>query len=67
VCLLYSAGELHVVEYGINDTVLALRTEHISPYLLSVAVQVTDGAVPWRGPDEGDRLASRILIMKFSV
>ncbi|KIZ07625.1 Intraflagellar transport protein [Monoraphidium neglectum] len=46
VCLLYSAGELHVVEYGINDTVLALRTEHISPYLLSVAVQEARGAMP---------------------
>jgi hypothetical protein len=40
VCMLYSSGELHVVEYGINEAVLSLRTEHMSPYLLSVAVQV---------------------------
>ena len=39
-CLLYSGGELHVIEYGINETVATLRTEHMSPYLLSVAIQV---------------------------
>ena len=39
-CLLYSGGELHVVEYGVNEAVARLRTEHASPYLLSVAIQV---------------------------
>lgn len=39
-CLLYSGGELHIVEYGVNEAVTSLRTEHASPYLLSVAIQV---------------------------
>ncbi|KAI8469208.1 MAG: intraflagellar protein IFT172 [Monoraphidium minutum] len=46
VCLLYRGGELTVVEYGVNEAVLALRTEHMSPYLLSVAMQEARGAIP---------------------
>lgn len=29
-----------MIEYGVNEVVLSLRMEHMSPYLLSVAMQV---------------------------
>ncbi|GBF87714.1 intraflagellar transport protein [Raphidocelis subcapitata] len=45
-CLLYRGGELHVIEYGVNEVVAALRTEHMSPYLLSLAMQGARGALP---------------------
>ena len=28
-----------MIEYGVNEVVAALRTEHMSPYLLSLAIQ----------------------------
>jgi intraflagellar transport protein 172 len=37
MCLLYRAGELSVIEYGTNEVLAVCRTEHMSPFLLSVA------------------------------
>ncbi|CAM9769485.1 unnamed protein product, partial [Phaeothamnion confervicola] len=34
--LVYHAGELSVVEYGHNEVLGAVRTDHVSPHLLSV-------------------------------
>jgi hypothetical protein len=37
LCLVHKAGSLSVVEYGSNEVLAVCRTEHMSPYLLSVA------------------------------
>jgi intraflagellar transport protein 172 len=37
--LIHKAGELSVVEYGVNELAAVVPTEVMSPYLLSVAVR----------------------------
>lgn len=36
VCMIFNAGELVVVEYGANEILGSVRTEHMNPHLLSV-------------------------------
>lgn len=36
VCMIFNAGELTLIEYGVNDVLGSVRTEHMSPHLLSV-------------------------------
>eukprot|EP01135_Chromosphaera_perkinsii_P005322 Nk52_evm3s343 gene=Nk52_evmTU3s343 len=36
VCMIFNAGELTLVEYGINDILGSCRTEFMNPHLLSV-------------------------------
>eukprot|EP00051_Salpingoeca_urceolata_P019102 m.274557 g.274557 ORF g.274557 m.274557 type:complete len:1824 (+) comp19348_c0_seq8:278-5749(+) len=36
VCMIFNAGELCIVEYGINEILGSVRTEHMNPHLLSV-------------------------------
>ena len=43
VCLLYSAGELSLIEYGQNEILGTCRTEHMSPYLISVRINPPRG------------------------
>ncbi|KAI9219008.1 hypothetical protein BC828DRAFT_407082 [Blastocladiella britannica] len=38
LCMVFKAGELLLVEYGVNDILGSCRTEHMSPHLLSVRV-----------------------------
>ncbi|GAB9470746.1 hypothetical protein Gpo141_00007983 [Globisporangium polare] len=47
VCIVYQAGELALIEYGQNDILGSVRTEHLSTHLLSVRInerhhQLTD-------------------------
>eukprot|EP00055_Hartaetosiga_balthica_P012104 m.57788 g.57788 ORF g.57788 m.57788 type:complete len:1739 (-) comp7836_c0_seq1:151-5367(-) len=37
-CLIFSAGELSVVEYGVDEILGSIRTEHMSPHVLSLCV-----------------------------
>jgi hypothetical protein len=46
VCLVYRAGELAVIEYGCPEVLATCRTEHASPYLLSVVLAEARGALP---------------------
>lgn len=46
VCLLHHAGELSVIEYGTNEVLAVCRTEHMSPFLLSVAAVEPRGTAP---------------------
>uniref|UniRef100_A0A7S0YIK8 Intraflagellar transport protein n=1 Tax=Polytomella parva TaxID=51329 RepID=A0A7S0YIK8_9CHLO len=46
VCLVHAAGELHIIEYGRNEVLGTCRTEHMSPYLVSVAVHEKRGLSP---------------------
>ena len=43
VCLLYNAGELSLIEYGQNEILGTCRTEHMSPYLISVRINPPRG------------------------
>ncbi|TPX67270.1 hypothetical protein SpCBS45565_g03981 [Spizellomyces sp. 'palustris'] len=36
VCMVFNAGELSLVEYGVNEVLGSCRTEHMSPHLISV-------------------------------
>lgn len=45
VCMIYKAGELSVVEYGCNEVLDCVRTEHMSPHLISVRINA---------PEDGD-------------
>ena len=35
VCMVFNAGELSIVEYGINQVIGTCRTEHVHPHLIS--------------------------------
>nr|CAH8871752.1 unnamed protein product [Trichobilharzia regenti] len=37
-CIIFGSGELHVVEYGVNEILGSVRTEFTTPYLISVRV-----------------------------
>ena len=38
VCMVFSAGQLALIEYGRNETLGACRTEHMNPHLISVRI-----------------------------
>lgn len=38
VCLIFNAGELNLVEYGLNELLGSVRTEFVNPHLISVRV-----------------------------
>eukprot|EP00049_Salpingoeca_infusionum_P011387 m.198132 g.198132 ORF g.198132 m.198132 type:complete len:1733 (+) comp14914_c0_seq4:203-5401(+) len=35
-CLVFNAGELSVIEYGINEVLGSVRTEHMNPHVFSI-------------------------------
>lgn len=37
VCMVFNAGELSLVEYGVNEILGSCRTEHMSPHLIRYA------------------------------
>eukprot|EP01137_Pigoraptor_chileana_P037243 Opistho-2@34026 len=38
VCMIFNAGELSIIEYGINEILGSVLTEHMNPRLLSVRI-----------------------------
>lgn len=36
--MVHNAGELSLVEYGCNEVLGTCRTEHLSPYLISIRI-----------------------------
>jgi intraflagellar transport protein 172 len=34
VCMVFNAGELSLVEYGVNEVLGSCRTEHMNPHLI---------------------------------
>ena len=50
-CIVYHAGELSLVEYGANEVLGSVRTDHISGHLLSVRINERP---PRSGPDDPD-------------
>ena len=43
---MYNAGELSLIEYGQNQLLGSCRTEHMSPYLISVCINPPRGSLP---------------------
>lgn len=43
---MYNGGELSLVEYGQNSILGSARTEHMSPYLISVCINPARGSQP---------------------
>ncbi|KAJ3253804.1 hypothetical protein HK103_005291 [Boothiomyces macroporosus] len=41
ICMVFNAGELSLVEYGVNELLGSCRTEHMSPHLISVRINET--------------------------
>ena len=55
VCMVFSAGQLALVEYGRNETLGACRTEHMNPHLISVRINERP---PARSDDDLDMYAA---------
>mmetsp|Transcript_29270 Transcript_29270/g.93818 ORF Transcript_29270/g.93818 Transcript_29270/m.93818 type:complete len:1764 (-) Transcript_29270:152-5443(-) len=49
-CVVYRAGELSIVEYGQNEILGSVRTDHISGHLLSVRINERPPRPPADGP-----------------
>ncbi|ORZ40210.1 intraflagellar transport protein [Catenaria anguillulae PL171] len=45
VCMIFNAGELLLIEYGVNDVLGSCRTEFTSPHLLSVRLNERQSGV----------------------
>ncbi|KAL5460471.1 hypothetical protein EMCRGX_G033922 [Ephydatia muelleri] len=53
VCMIFNAGELTLVEYGVNDIIGSVRTEFMNPHLISVRINERKQ----RGVDDSKKLA----------
>lgn len=38
VCMIFNAGELSLMEYGVNELLGSVRTEFVNPHLISVRI-----------------------------
>ncbi|XP_064911402.1 intraflagellar transport protein 172 homolog isoform X1 [Columba livia] len=63
VCMIFNAGELTLVEYGSNDILGSVRTEFMSPHLVSVRINERRQ----RGMEENKRLAYLIDIKTIAT
>ncbi|XP_022904124.2 intraflagellar transport protein 172 homolog [Onthophagus taurus] len=45
ICLAFNAGELSLIEYGINEVLYSVRTEFANPHLLSVRLNERNSSV----------------------
>eukprot|EP00898_Chlorokybus_atmophyticus_P006921 jgi/Chlat1/722/Chrsp104S01301 len=64
--MVHSAGELAVIEYGRNEIVGGCRTEHVSPFLLSVRLGESRG-VGGRTLDASKRIAYLIDVQTIRI
>ena len=53
VCMIFNAGELTLVEYGVNDIIGSVRTEFMNPHLISVRINERKQ----RGVEDNKKLA----------
>lgn len=42
ICMVFNAGELSIVEYGVNDVIGTCRTENIHPNMISARLNYSD-------------------------
>ncbi|KAH9637136.1 hypothetical protein HF086_016158 [Spodoptera exigua] len=62
-CLLHRAGELSVVEYGLDKVLHTVRTERVNPHVLSV--RINEGATA--GAETGDRKHLAYLLDRQTI
>ncbi|KAF9405516.1 hypothetical protein HW555_013781, partial [Spodoptera exigua] len=62
-CLLHRAGELSVVEYGLDKVLHTVRTERVNPHVLSV--RINEGATG--GAETGDRKHLAYLLDRQTI
>ncbi|XP_022830109.1 intraflagellar transport protein 172 homolog [Spodoptera litura] len=62
-CLLHRAGELSVVEYGLDKVLHTVRTERVNPHVLSV--RINEGATG--GAEIGDRKHLAYLLDRQTI
>ena len=62
VCMIYNAGELTLIEYGRNEVLGTCRTEHMSPFLISVRLSEKRGIV-----DETKKIAYLIDLQTIRI
>jgi len=48
VCMIFNAGELSIIEYGLNEIIGTCRTDHLSPYLISARLNYGGTGTPTR-------------------
>lgn len=42
ICMVFNAGELSIVEYGVNEVIGTCRTENINPNMISARLNYSD-------------------------
>lgn len=62
-CLIFHAGELSAVEFGVNDVLGTVRTEYMNPHLLSMCVGIRHA----RGAEPRKKLAYMVDLRTISV
>ncbi|KAL2652215.1 hypothetical protein R1flu_020343 [Riccia fluitans] len=61
VCMVHNAGELSLVEYGCNEVLGTCRTEHLSPYLISIRINEMSNAEASPPPQEEIKMIAYLL------
>ena len=65
VCMVFNSGELTLVEYGRNEIIGSLRTEHMSPHLISV--RLNEARDPKRPEQEVKKVAYLIDLQTVRI
>ncbi|XP_055005694.1 intraflagellar transport protein 172 homolog [Boleophthalmus pectinirostris] len=63
VCMIFNAGELSLVEYGLNEILGSVRTEFMNPQLISVRLNERK----LRGADDNKKLAYLIDLKTIAI
>ena len=65
VCMVFNSGELTLIEYGRNEIIGSLRTEHMSPHLISV--RLNEARDPKRPEQEVKKVAYLIDLQTVRI
>lgn len=63
ICMIFNAGELTLVEYGTNDILGSVRTEFMSPHLISVRINERKQ----RGVEDNKKIAYLLDLKTISI
>ncbi|KAL2912183.1 hypothetical protein HK105_208316 [Polyrhizophydium stewartii] len=67
VCMVFNAGELSLVEYGVNEILGSCRTEHMNPHLISVRLEERSSASGAHGDDDAKRVAYLVDLQTIHI
>ena len=63
VCMIYNAGELSIIEYGVNDVIGTCRTEYLHPHLISARLNYNQP----KKEGQTDAAPTRIIAYLFDL